>query len=35
MQLYKVSHVDPLAICNDGSSGAYYHRPGVGDGATR
>lgn len=35
MQLHNVSHIDELAICNDGSPGAYYHRPGIGDGATR
>ncbi len=35
MQLYTVAHIDPLAICNDGSPGAYYHRPGTEDGSTR
>ena len=35
MQLYPVAHIDALAVCNDGSSGVYYHRPGTADNSTR
>lgn len=35
MQLHMVAHVDALAICNDGSPGAYYHRPGSPSNSTR
>lgn len=35
MQLHTVAHVDELAICNDRSPGAYYHRPGTADNSTR
>lgn len=28
MQLYTVAHIDALAVCNDGSPGAYYWRTG-------
>lgn len=29
MDLYKVDYIDELAVCNDGSPGAYYYRPGT------
>lgn len=35
MQLHTVTHVDQLAVCNDGSPGAYYHRNGAVDNSTR
>ena len=28
MQKYEVTHLDDKAVCNDGSSGVYYHRIG-------
>ena len=28
MQKYEVAHLDDKAVCNDGSSGVYYHRIG-------
>ena len=35
MRLYATTAVDAAAVCNDGSPGAFYHRPGVGDGADK
>ncbi|KAK9902182.1 hypothetical protein WJX75_007070 [Coccomyxa subellipsoidea] len=35
MQLHTITHVDQLAVCNDGSPGAYYHRNGAVDNSTR
>ena len=35
MRLYTTTTVDAAAVCNDGSPGAFYHRPGVGDGADK
>ena len=35
MRLYATTPVDAAAVCNDGSPGAFYHRPGVGDGADK
>jgi hypothetical protein len=35
MKLYKVDHIDNLAVCNDGSPGIYYHRPGAKDGSNK
>ena len=35
MQLHTVTHIDALAVCNDGSPGAYYHRPGTAGNSTR
>lgn len=35
MELHQVTHVDELAVCNDGSPGAYYHRPGTSASSTR
>ena len=35
MRLYATTSVDAAAVCNDGSPGAFYHRPGVGDGADK
>ncbi|KAK9839253.1 hypothetical protein WJX81_004396 [Elliptochloris bilobata] len=32
---YATTAVDAAAVCNDGSPGAFYHRPGVGDGADK
>lgn len=35
MRMYQTTVVDPAAVCNDGSPGAFYHRSGVGDGADK
>ena len=35
MQLYTVAHIDAVAVCNDGSPGAYFYRPGTADNSTR
>ena len=35
MTRYDVSHLDTEAVCNDGSSGVYYHRIGTPLNATR
>jgi len=35
MRLYAATAADPLAVCNDGSPGAFYHRPGAGAGADK
>ena len=35
MRLYATTPVDAAAVCNDGSPGAFYHRPGIGDGADK
>ncbi|CAL8465970.1 g5506 [Coccomyxa elongata] len=35
MELHQVTHLDEMAVCNDGSPGAYYHRPGTAANSTR
>lgn len=35
MRLYATTPVDAAAVCNDGSPGAFYRRPGIGDGADK
>ena len=35
MTRHDVSHLDAEAVCNDGSSGVYYHRIGTPLNATR
>jgi Pectinacetylesterase len=34
LTLSSLSSVDPLAVCNDGTPGAYYYAPGQGSGSS-